>query len=60
MPPDGSGSYYVGRAHFEVPFGQKATVWATLSEGARAILANRGKLTANAFSEILVGVSESR
>jgi hypothetical protein len=58
LRPIGSGSFYVGRAHFEVPLGEKATVWAPLSEGARAILAKRGVVTASVFSVILVGVSE--
>jgi hypothetical protein len=58
LRPIGSGNFYVGRAHFEVPLGEKATVWAPLSEGARAILAKRGVVTASVFSVILVGVSE--
>jgi hypothetical protein len=58
LRPDGNGSFYVGKAHFEIPLGARATVWASLSEGARAVLARRGRLTANVFSVILVGVSE--
>jgi hypothetical protein len=60
LMPDGNGSFYVGRAHFEIPLGEKTTVWASLSEGARTVLANRGALTASAFSVILVGVSEAK
>jgi hypothetical protein len=57
--PDGNGSFYVGsKAHFEIPVGERTTVWVPLTEGARQILANKRKLTARVFSEILAGVSE--
>jgi hypothetical protein len=58
LRPVGSGSFYVGKARFEIPTGEKKTVWVPLTYGAKVVLANKGQLTVNAFSEDLAVVHE--
>jgi hypothetical protein len=58
LRPVGSGTFYVGKARFEIPTGEKKTVWVPLTYGAKVVLANKGRQSVNVFSEDLAVVHD--